>query len=354
MADCGIGKMLRLSRCPVVTVREGTPLPEHERYVMVQWMVPLHMQVKNLKTTLRSPITGALTYEAVVRTRLNYVADVIFNHYTKYCSFHPSELFDGPAVLAQLHQQGYLMFGPDTPEDNIEDGIDLLADAVVQCTNLKIDMGVTIAFMIQLNRQLMSSAVNTSQTDNSNNYRIANQYGDLFCREHIRDILDPNAFAITKHAHRSTSNQLKELSNLRTMLQRPHFPVVKGEVGSDVTQADAAGVRLRDAVKSLAESCGQIGSLDQGMPCAIAIRLADLRPNHHVEQCINAISDTFGVDVRFTAAGRAEFKLLDVGKLNGLLAWTASFSILQCAGVADKQNPWNSVATMIEGSDVRN
>lgn len=355
MSQCdnsdGVPSAISLSSELVICVRNGAALKAHEHYVTVPWMVPVHKQVRDLKRSLA--LDGGLTkYSDDVVDRLKRVADVILTQHSLY--INESEVNGDVKALADkwLSSGGEKIFQAETGADpgivaSNNATIDTLANAVISCMDTRIDIGVTITFIISLLGELHEVAIKISNEANK-----TSRHKNTFMLSKIKAVLDPDLISIAKHPHRSTASQLKALNALRVAMATPDFPTkVYGGAGASSSPPTRAEDRVTGAMKALAISCAQIGSIDEALPHAITIRISDLRPNKHVIDCLDAIENAFGVQIQYTSTGKAKFKLLDVGKMNGLLAWTASFSILQTTST---ENEWRSVADTTEGSDIRN
>lgn len=335
----------------VICVRNGAALKAHEHYVTIPWMVPVHKQVRDLKRSLALD-GGATKYSDDVVDRLKRVADVILTQHSLYINNEEKDLSVKGLADKWLSSRGENIFEAETGDDaeivaSNHATIDTLANAVISCMDTRIDIGVTITFIISLLGELHEVAIKISNESNK-----TSRHKDTFMLSKIKAVLDPDLISIAKHPHRSTASQLKALDALRTAMATPDFPTkVYGGAGASASPPTRAEDRVTGAMKALAISCAQIGSIDEALPHAITIRISDLRPNKHVIDCLDAIENAFGVQIQYTSTGKAKFKLLDVGKMNGLLAWTASFSILQTTST---ENEWRSVADTTEGSDIRN
>lgn len=182
------------------------------------------------------------------------------------------------------------------------------------------------------------------QLDREAHYDVS-PFASIVDRETMDWALDEDMLVVAKHAHRSTTRQLRALGDLAAELQNPATQALD-RVASDIVVEHA---QVLTKMTTMMTVSAKIGDKHASLPQSLCIRLCDLRPNRNVKEHLECMKNVFGVDIKFNNSGKAgDSRLLDAGKFNGLLAWTASY----CVTLGYLQhNQWMSATFASEGND---
>ena len=360
-ADKGARNPLEADRCEspfqvtqalVISAANGCPLHEDDWYIVVPWMKSIRSA---FRITLVNMVARRTPHAADTDDKLDILAkehnaashkklrDFLKTAVTAHKTASSKGVYSVTSRIINDaiddNDAKYQKVGHMAPSVMI-DYFDMLAIEACYLTN---PLGSTISFITDMVKNCLEC---TLQQVDTNSDSDVSPYSELLEREAMAWALDEDMLVVAKHAHRSTTAQIRALGALAAELEEPAG--INGSRGATSVIKENANVSTK--IHRMMAVSAKVGSVGTSLPQGLCIRLCDLCPNRSVKEYLACIENVFGVNISFDSSGKSRSKLLDVGKFNGLLAWTASYCV---SPGYEEDGQWMSASYAREGNDAR-